>query len=326
MTTEMLIQPKPTCEVPADIDYDELKRFLLDAPKLAREVGEDGYLALLQSHLDVIAHRRSGLDNTEDREEMARFRSHLLPTLLQSEFGRHCFTQPRGYPGDFITQEMIWLARTEGRGHRYQGNSEAGRIINSVTMNMDNPCANEERIYRLRDYIRANPGRIASIGCGCGIEYWHEFAARIDSLFMLDMDQGALDRAREKMLPEYRAAADFCCDNVLKFILRLPRSEDFGQKKLIYSFGLLDYFDRKSARRIVHSLFRKVASGGLLVVTNAHPSSRTRVWMEYVGNWWLNYKAEHEMLELVDGLQGVAHVNLSKDSLGVYQYLEVRHE
>lgn len=89
-------------------------------------------------------------------------------------------------------------------------------------------------------------------------------------------------------------------------------------------FGLLDYFPAASAKRIVTGLWNLVAAGGRLVVTNAHPSNPTRTYLEYAGDWFLQYKDETTMRALVSDLVGIATTELSIDNLGIYQYLEVK--
>jgi hypothetical protein len=48
--------------------------------------------------------------------------------------------------------------------------------------------------------------------------------------------------------------------------------------------------------------------------------------LEYGGDWFLKYKSEEEMLELAGGIYDALDVTLSKDTSGVYQYLEIRKE
>ena len=87
---------------------------------------------------------------------------------------------------------------------------------------------------------------------------------------------------------------------------------------------MLDYFESNSAKRITSGLWKMVAPGGSLLVTNAHPNNLTRFWMEYGGDWFLKYKDEGQMRELAEGLSDVSSVSLRPDSQCIYQYLEIR--
>ena len=56
---------------------------------------------------------------------------------------------------------------------------------------------------------------------------------------------------------------------------------------------------------------------------NADPGNPTRLWMEYVGEWFMEYKTKDELLALTEKLANVAKVNIEQDPFGVYNYLEL---
>ncbi len=142
-------------------------------------------------------------------------------------------------------------------------------------------------------------------------------------MLLLDQDRGALERARQKITcPVGKLVV--LEQNLLKFVLGNGKADAMGPRDIIYAFGLLDYFECNSAKRIIKSLWPMVAPGGCLLVTNAHPNNLTRFWMEYVGDWFLKYKNEAQMRELAEGLDGVDATSVDLDSQRVYQFLEIR--
>jgi SAM-dependent methyltransferase len=302
------------------MDFGRLKRILSSIV----ELDEQAATSLVQDELAELSRERSTLTDEQDRRACQAFRRELLETVHKSHFCRYAYRKPRGYPGDFVTQEMIWLSRTNGQRLRYAGDTQLGRLINSITMNMENATANEERVYFLRRLIgESSGGRVASIGCGSCIELWDAsvLAGRDTWHYVLvDQDAGALEAARRTI-----ALSDSMLrcvhENVLKFILRAEQR--LGPCDLIYLFGLLDYFIEPNARRIVQCLWPLVAPGGELVVTNAHPSNPSRLWMEYGADWFLEYKTGPTLLGLVDALPD-CQAEVICDRLGVYQYLRLR--
>jgi hypothetical protein len=299
-------------------------KFLKSIVSSLLDLGEPAATELLTSELAELSLQRATLSTAEECRAHRMFQQELLDTVHQSAFCRYAYAKPRGYPGDFVTQEMIWLSRTKGQKHRYAGDTEVGRVINSITMNMDNCAANEHRVYFLRRVIQeSRGGRVASIGCGSCIELWDGSAlqGREDWDFVLvDQDADALEGARRAIaLPSSKART--VRDNVLRFILRAERC--LGQRDLVYLFGLLDYFSEASARKIVERLWPVIAVDGELVVTNAHPSNPSRLWMEYVTDWYLEYKTADSLLGLAENL---AHctAEVVTDDVGVYQYLRLR--
>lgn len=305
--------------------YDELAGIIESFPHIISVDGEKECFNRVCSFMNRLSEERTSFTPADDERECLRFRETIQPFLMQSTFCRYAFEKPRGYAGDFVTQEMIWNGRTSGDQHRYAGKTELGRIINSLSLDMECCRANEERVYRLREYIRSNGKRIASIGCGSCIELWDLPELRQDSwdIYLVDQDELALERAKVEIgeLPE--SAIEFHQNNVLKLALGgFDKSKQ--NRDLVYLFGLLDYFPVKQAARIVQSIWKNVAPEGLLIVTNAAPGNPTRTWMEYGIDWYLDYKSEATMYELGASLEGVAELKVVIDSLGVYQFLEIR--
>lgn len=308
------------------IDHSMLKELILAFPDIAKCEGEPMCFNLLEHHLRVLAEYRKSLSLDGDRREMEEFRRTLLPTILQSEFGRYVYAKPRGYAGDFVTQEMIWFGRMIGSKYRYRGSTEVGKLLNSLTLDMENCKANQERIIWLRKLLSGSVGKVASIGCGSCIEFW-QLAGTIKEntcdIFLLDQDEGALNRAKEGIGNRAGSKITFHLENVLGFIVRNERQSILSNQNIVYVSGLFDYVRKDTAIRMTKALWKSVAPTGMLLIINVHPNNPTRLWMEYCGDWFLNYKDEQTMYDLTEGLSDVYDVQLSLDRFGVYQYLEI---
>ena len=305
------------------MDFNEFRDLVLSLPDHAARHGEAECLRLLGDALLKLARLRTHLKPEEDKHEMEEFRKLLLPSILESDFCGSVYRKPRGYPGDFETQEKIWLGRTLGGVYRYRGTSEVGKMLNALTLDMANCAANEERIRRLAIRVRESGPRVASIGCGSCIELWEQPDMRGYDFLLLDQDAGALESAKSKISSSI-GRVTYIEQNILKFLLRGEKNEGIGNRHLVYAFGLFDYFEMPSANRLVKGLWAMVAPGGTLIVTNAHPANPTRLWMEWGGDWFLKYKDESQMPALLDGLECVANSRYSSDSRHVYQFLEIQ--
>jgi hypothetical protein len=202
-------------------NHNKLVEIIESLPCVKKQYGEQECFDRVSDFLTQLSDKRKSLTPDEDALECGRFQEVIQPYGMQSTFLRYVIEKPRGYAGDFVTQEMIWRGRTSGNGHRYAGETEIGRILNSITLDMENCHANEERVYRLRDYIRSSGKRIASIGCGSCIELWDLPELRQGSwdIFLVDQDELALERAKIEIgaLPE--SSVDFHHNNVLKLAL-----------------------------------------------------------------------------------------------------------
>ncbi|RPJ09000.1 MAG: class I SAM-dependent methyltransferase [Spirochaetaceae bacterium] len=301
-----------------------MKELLLALPAISAQQGEEASYGMLDAKLREMASRRKEPGSEEDKEAMKLFQEDLLPLIHQSTFCKYVYDKPRGYAGDYKTQEMIWFAHKDGGEHRYLGETPLGKILSAHTFCMENSRANIARIVYLKKQIRKSGNRIASIGCGSCIELWglgRKFM-RTRDIFLLDMDEEALAAAKSKITGTGKLV--FMNQNILKFIAINREKHLLGERDLIYVIGMMDYFTVKSAKKILAALWESVAPGGTLLFTNAHPANPTRLWMEYGGEWFLCYKEEREMREMVADLDGVAEVSHHLDKFNVYHYMEVK--
>lgn len=303
-----------------------LYNFVITLQELEQTHGEAWCNVTLTQHLsDLSVLRQSaGFDDDLTRES---FRHHILPLLFESPFIKHCYDKPHGYPGDHIAQELIWLGRTQPQNHRYSGRSRLGKLLNALTLDMPNCRANEERIYILKEIINTSGARIASIGCGSSIENWSlQNDTKKEALLLVDQDPKALSSAQANIKncdPENITAYQ---GNVLRFLLAQTSKRSEEKYNLVYCFGMFDYFTVQNAKKIVSLMRKMVAEGGKLVIVNAHTDSPSKLWVEYSGDWWLIYKNQEEMMDIIADLHDIKAINYFCDSFNVYQYLVIDFE
>lgn len=302
--------------------YEQLRELVSAFPEIAKEQGEAACAVAFNKEINDIHKMRVLLSPEEEKTEKARFQKIMLPLVHESTFCGYVYDKPLGYAGDYITQEMIWTGRVLGGESRYRGSTPAGKLLNSITLDMENCIANERRVEILRNIICDNGPSIMSIGCGSCIELW-QFPENVNSAVLVDQDQRTLNRAAEKINLLSRPSIRYIEANLMKFILR-PREDLIASRTLVYLFGLFDYFSVSNSSRIIKKIWDYVAPGGLLVVTNAHPSNPTKTWMEWGGEWYLDYKDQNEVLSMVTGLPGTSSIDLEVDDFGIYQYALVR--
>ena len=96
------------------VDFKIVRDLILSSPDCAARYGETEGMRLLGGALARLTDHRAHLSEADDHREMNQFRELLLPLLLQSEFGDYVFRKLRSYPGNFVTQGMIWSGRTLG--------------------------------------------------------------------------------------------------------------------------------------------------------------------------------------------------------------------
>lgn len=304
----------------------ELKEIILDLPDINRTKGEKECYNILIEHIHRLSEIRKNFSKEEDDKIMKLFRNETLELFFMSDLAKYIYEKPRGYAGDFVTQEFIWNGCNDVN-HRYIGINDIGKLISAFTFDMHSCLAIVSRLHFLKDEITKSGKFVASIGCGSCIEFWNstnELPEGIDG-FMLDQDSGAFDSARQH-INQNGNRFNFYNDNILKFILNRDRIKLMGKRNLIYAVGLFDYFSVKNSTRIVKHLWDAVTSGGLMIITNAHPDNPTKFWMEYAGDWFLCYKNKQEMFEITEGLEDVNSIDYIIDKHNVFQYLKIRKQ
>jgi extracellular factor (EF) 3-hydroxypalmitic acid methyl ester biosynthesis protein len=93
---------------------------------------------------------------------------------------------------------------------------------------------------------------------------------------------------------------------------------------LVYCAGLFDYLSDRICRRLVEIFYDLVAPGGMLIVTNVHPSNPWRNWMEYLAEWHLVYRDEEQLLKLAPERAPPGAAVVRAEATGVNIFLEVR--
>jgi 2-polyprenyl-3-methyl-5-hydroxy-6-metoxy-1,4-benzoquinol methylase len=305
--------------------YLELKDILLSLPRIAQEQGEEECFRILQEKLKELTEYRKSFDEEQDKKQMSKYQEILLSIIHESYFCKYVYDKPRGYAGDYITQEMIWYAHKSGNSHRYLGQTDVGKILSSLTFKMENSIANIDRLKYIKKKVKESGKQIASIGCGSCIEFWHlkKDFFKYKDIFLLDQDNGALEQVQRHLKSKKSNNIQYVNENILKFIAINKHNNLLGKRDLIYLIGLMDYFYVKSAKKLISALWKNVKSGGRLFFSNAHPDNPTRLWMEYGGEWFICYKEEKDMYEIVEDLDNIEKINFKKDKYNVYQYLEV---
>lgn len=244
----------------------------------------------------------SGLDEHVREELGGRIRQRLLPYLLLTSCAERMYVKPRGYAGDFMCIEEIYQNRGQGKGR-------LGPVIDRCFLNLPGAKAVRNRRELLAGEIRSTCDaaggaavRFTSLACGPAEEVFDilaqpGLASRLQAT-LIDIDEEALAFVRERarqcgVLDRLRLEqANLIYLAVGRHRLELP-SQD-----LIYSVGLIDYFNDKFVLKLIdygHSLLRP---GGRLILGNFHPVNASRAMMEHVLEWKLNHRSEDDMHRL----------------------------
>jgi extracellular factor (EF) 3-hydroxypalmitic acid methyl ester biosynthesis protein len=261
----------------------------------------------------------------------------LHPLLLAAPYAYRTFTKPLGYAGDY---EMMNMTHREAP----EGASAYAKLVNAAYIRLPIAQCVRNRVRSLQDYLDAGvaltaragrPYRAMSIGCGPAVEV--QRFIRSNSLAgqtqfrLLDFNAETLDYARSMIESAARDTGrqpkvSYVHDSVhslLKSATAMSRNDLSGHFDFVYCAGLFDYLSDRVCARLLRLFFSWLVPGGTLLATNMHECARDRYVLEHLADWYLIYRNEEQMMELIPGL-GLQRT--FTDETGINLCLEVRND
>lgn len=286
---------------------DELKRSLQSVERQWQTGVASGMLAREINHALSTALSRlhdTGFWGPSNRLASNEFWQIAEPWLKYGELQVHARTKPRGYAGDFEMLEKIC--------NRFCCEHPLGRVMDEYFQQQAAPQAVRDRTQLLTEELilhnkRKKVGRYRIVSVGSGPA--REIRSAIDkasthlrtkwNVTLLDLDQNALDFAMEAVTPSLEPHGLSCIRTNLS---RLPRNAklaaELAPADFLFSSGFFDYLEDPAARDMLAFFWRCLAPGGQFRVYNFAPANTSRAYMEWIGNWYLNYRNETDLRKL----------------------------
>lgn len=281
----------------ADVEFGALRA--------GREVDEATVRAVVALFLELI---RLLDESTGDgsirpkavRKELGRrVQVELLPYILLGKLFERMHTKPRGYAGDYLTIHQMYENRPQGVGR-------LGPLMDRCILEVPTIVAVRNRRGLLAGEIRRElqahperPVRVTSLACGPAQELFDIYEKLEDPSRLrstgIDIDFQAL-----AFVAERRDAAG------LRKYMRLEQSNlvylaqgratlTLPPQDLIYSIGLIDYFDDELVVQLMSYAYQLLAPGGRLILGNFHPRNIGKALADHVLDWELVHRTEADM-------------------------------
>lgn len=233
----------------------------------------------------------------------------------------HVFLKPHGYAGDFEIIDKIYCHHIAEEKHfamwdlYFHSTAAVQAVRNRKTYFIE--------LLKSLESTRLNSQtgkfNVLNIASGSGRDMQEFFlACPENSLFFdcLDQDKNAIDFA-QNLCGDWLSQIHFKKANALRF------STD-KKYRLIWSAGLFDYFNDKTFKFLLKRYFSMLDIGGEMVIGNFSNNNPNRIYME-LGEWFLNYRSENELLALVDECElKESSVFVDKEPLGVNLFLHIK--
>ena len=269
--------------------YSELDRF-------AEWVTCDSFHAIanISAYLNRL---RPLLSLREWQSRIEKLRDHqILDLIHQDPFIHRAYHKPRGYAGDAVMLDMMY----DQQPPRDWVMTDVAAGIFRFGMQSPAPVAvRDRRLYiasEIDTTLAANPqARILSVACGHMREL--ELVNRFHSASFVGLDQ---DRLSLQAIPTQAGCNLQTQPLSVKDILSGRHS--LGRFDLIYSLGLYDYFSQPMATKVTSQLFDLLNPAGRLIIGNFAVGLSDAAFMECYMDWWLTYREETAMWDLISGV------------------------
>jgi hypothetical protein len=276
--------------------FESVYQTLMDSPD------ESTVHRALDELFNALRDRKLHSQPTDWLEFVQHCRKHRLMKLLHRDpFTFRAYSKPRGYAGDAVMMDFIY-----GREEQWQ--SPESDSIGRHIFNFTTQAPASEGVRSRRAFIASRIDRLAeekrrphilSIASGHLREVNLSAAVRrrkTGRIVALDADPLSLAEVRECYS---RYGVETFNASFREMIGSQARAGEFD---FVYSTGLFDYLNQRTARRLVTGMFNMLRPGGILLVANFLTGVRDIGYMETFMGWDLIYRSRNEMMDLTMGI------------------------
>ena len=289
----------------------------------------------LTEAVDAEIRRLPGSHQNEQAKQWAM--RHLQEYLMESPGLRRSYEKPFGYPGDYEVMNAIYerffdgatlFARSVGLGFSETLCSKAVRFRKDLVKR-------QLKALLSRRVGSTAPVRVLSIGAGPAQEL-HELFQDLDEMpvpleiVLFEQDKNALAHAFRRLTPTVEARFPgsvrllFLHDSIKRLLRDGSLFAPFGKFDLIYSAGLLDYLQHRTAIVLTRHLASAAAPGGQLIVANMVDHA-ARTLLQIHLDWALVYRTRQELVDIARSAVPGAQVRILEEESGVNPFFELVH-
>ncbi len=260
---------------------------------------------------------------------------HLQDFIMTSPACHRARVKPFGYPGDYEVMNFIYERWFEGSTlfARAVGLAFSETVCCQAVRYRKDLVKRQLKALLARRVGSREPVRVLSIAAGPAQELYELFQELDDvpvplEIVLFEQDKNALAHAFRRLTPVVesrfpgRVRMLFLHDSIKRLLRDGSLFAPFGGFDLVYSCGLFDYLQQRTAVVLARRLAAVTHPGGQLLVANMvdHPG---RVMQEIHLDWHLIYRTREEILEI--GRQAVpgAQVRILEEESGVNPFFEL---
>ena len=266
------------------------------APELVSDI-QRMFEDLCQSLTELKLHITTDAALTEVEGALRR---EFTPYLHLTRVTRRVFTWPRGYAGDFLTIDWMY-------GNEPGGVAPLGPLLDKIFLELPvSRCVRNRRRLLAGEIALAlrrggGSASVASLASGPATEvfdvYSEDSGAKLKAT-LIDIDFQAL-----AFVADRRDAAGLTKNIRLEhanlvYLATGRCALDLTNQNLVYSIGLIDYFEDRFVIALLNWIHGCLLPGGKAILGNIHTRNPYRGLMDLVLGWKLIHRTEDDMNRL----------------------------
>ncbi len=285
---------------------------------------------------DAIDAEIRGLPGAHRNEQAREWAIRQLQAFIMMSPACHrARVKPFGYPGDYEVMNFIYERFFEGSTlfARSVGLAFSESVCCKAVRYRKDLVKRQLRALLSRRTGSREPVRVLSIAAGPAQELYELFQELEEvtvplEIVLFDQDKNALAHAFRRLTPvaEARFAGRvrmlFLHDSIKRLLRDGTLFAPFGSFDLVYSCGLFDYLQQRTAVVLARRLAAVTAPGGQLLVANMVDHAG-RVLQEIHLDWHLIYRTREELQEIGRAAVPGAQVRILEEESGVNPFFEL---
>ena len=253
---------------------------------------------------DFLFHARCALQTAGWKELVQMTRQHPVTKLIhRCPILHRAFHKPRGYPGDAELIDHVYgcgeakmvehPGTLSGQIYSYLAHAPVSRAVRY----------RRERLAQLIDEVRNPLAEKSAETAVVSIAAGHLREIELTSSYQNGCKAGpilALDQDPKSLAVIAREYAELGVTSIKASVKDIiARRVALAKNDLIYAAGLFDYVSTPVAQVLAKRMFDSLNPGGCLLLTNFLPNIRDCGFMEAVLDWWLIYRTEGDVQDLL---------------------------
>jgi SAM-dependent methyltransferase len=256
------------------------------------------------------------------------FREKTDEVFLQSRLMKRVRTWPEGYPGDYVTLELVYANSSTGRGKGIGPQLDKYFLTRTLAVAVRSRLRRLAHLLNQRAGSERKPAVWLNLACGPCRELLSVSGKEDRTVWCVDRDPNAVSYAQSLLSNAGRNGDGFrfLKENAFRFGNADVNSDRFGKLTTIYSAGLFDYIPTRQLSKLIGGLYRSLAPGGVLIAPFKDKHRYDTFDYHWIGKWDFFFQRSEDDFRTLMIEAGIPSqkLEMERDDSGVIMFFIAR--